>query len=150
MPYLTVFGLEVVMEAQWLADRTTLRTLLRTHPEWSVRDFAEAVGRSRGWVKKWRRRLRAAPLDDDAVVHSRSRVRTQLPPPLDPQVIDRILAIRDDPPTTCSGHPGPKPSSSIWSATPRSTRKGSACRARPAPSGRSCGSTGGSPFLASG
>ncbi len=40
------------MEAQWLADRTTLRTLLRTHPDWSVRDFAEAIGRSRGWVKK--------------------------------------------------------------------------------------------------
>ena len=39
------------MEAQWLADRTTLRTLLRTHPDWSVRDFAEAIGRSRGWVK---------------------------------------------------------------------------------------------------
>ncbi len=68
------------MEAHWLADRTTLRTLLRTHPTWTTRDLAEATGRSRGWVKKWRTRLRAALPDDDTVLHSRPRARTQPPP----------------------------------------------------------------------
>lgn len=96
------------MEAKWLADRTTLRTLLRTHPEWSVRDFAEAIGRSRGWIKKWRRRLRAASPEDDAVLHSLSRARKQPPPALDQQVINRILEIRDHPPGNLQRTPGPK------------------------------------------
>ncbi len=96
------------MEAQWLADRTTLRTLLRTHPHWSVRDFAEAIGRSRGWVKKWRKRLRSAPPEDDVVLRSRSRARKHPPPPFAPQVIDRILEIRDHPPDNLQRTPGPK------------------------------------------
>ncbi len=96
------------MEAQWLADRTTLRTLLRTHPQWSVRDFAEAIGRSHGWVKKWRRRLRGALPEDDAILHSHSRARKHPPPPLDPRVIDRILEIRDQPPENLQRTPGPK------------------------------------------
>jgi Homeodomain-like domain-containing protein len=96
------------MEAQWLADRTTLRTLLRTQPQWTVRDLAEAIGRSRGWVKKWRRRLRGALPEDDAILHSHSRARKHPPPPLDPRVIDRILEIRDQPPDNLQRTPGPK------------------------------------------
>jgi hypothetical protein len=96
------------MEAQWLADRTTLRTLLRTHPPWTVRDVAEAIGRSRGWVKKWRKRICVAQPDDDTVLHSLSRARKHPPPPLDHRVIDRILEIRDQPPATLPRIPGPK------------------------------------------
>jgi hypothetical protein len=96
------------MEAHWLADRTTLRTLLQTHPQWTTRDFAAAIGRSRGWVKKWRRRLRAAPPDDATILHSRSRARKHPPPPLDMRVIDRILEIRDQPPANLHRIPGPK------------------------------------------
>jgi hypothetical protein len=96
------------MEAQWLADRTTLRTLLRTHPQWTVRDLAEAIGRSRGWVKKWRRRLRGALPEDDSVLRSRSRARKHPPPPLDPRGSDRRLEIRDQPPDNLQRTPGPK------------------------------------------
>ena len=96
------------MEAQWLADRTTLRTLLRSHPQWTVRDFAEAIGRSRGWVKKWRKRLATARPDEDTVLHRQSRARTHPAPPLDQRVIDRILAIRDQPPANLHRIPGPK------------------------------------------
>ena len=96
------------MEAHWLADRTTLRTLLQTHPQWTTRDFAAAIGRSRGWVKKWRRRLRTAPPDDATILHSRSRARKHPPPPLDMRVIDRILEIRDQPPANLHRIPGPK------------------------------------------
>ena len=63
------------MEEQWLADRTTLRTLLRTQPTWTLRDLADAVGRSRSWVKKWVKRLQTAPPEDDRVLHSQSRAR---------------------------------------------------------------------------
>ena len=96
------------MEAQWLADRTTLRTLLRTHPEWFVRDFAEAIGRSQGWVKKWRKRLRTARPDDDAILLSLPRHRKHPPLPFDHLVIDRILDIRDHPPGNLQRTPGPK------------------------------------------
>ena len=96
------------MEAQWLADRTTLRTLLRSHPQWTVRDFAEAIGRSRGWVKKWRKRLATARPDDDTVLHSQSRARKHPSPPLDQRVIDRILEIRDQPPANLRRVPGPR------------------------------------------
>ena len=63
------------MEEHWLADRTTLRMLLRRQPQWTLQDLVEAVGRSRSWVKQWRARLRAAPREDETVLHSRSRAR---------------------------------------------------------------------------
>jgi hypothetical protein len=94
-------------DADWLADRTQLRTLLRTQPAWTNRDFATALRRSLSWVKKWRARIQAAP-DDDAVLRSRSRARLHPPPKLDPLVIERILAIRDTPPEHLQRTPGPK------------------------------------------
>ena len=41
------------MEAQWVADRRRLRTLLVSRPEWTFQDLADAIGHSLGWVKKW-------------------------------------------------------------------------------------------------
>jgi Integrase core domain len=96
------------MEADWFASRTMLRTLLRTQPTWTLRDLAHATHRSLGWVKKWVKRLRHAPPDDDQVLHSRSRARHQPPPRLDQRVIDRILEIRDHPPEHLNRIPGPK------------------------------------------
>ncbi len=69
------------MEEQWLADRTMLQTLLRTQPQWRIQDFAEAIGRSRSWVKKWRKRLRLALPDDATALRSRSRARKRPPVP---------------------------------------------------------------------
>jgi hypothetical protein len=34
------------MEVEWIADRATLRSLVREHPEWTQQDRASAVGRS--------------------------------------------------------------------------------------------------------
>ena len=34
------------MEAEWIADRATLRSLAREHPEWTQQDLANALGRS--------------------------------------------------------------------------------------------------------
>lgn len=95
------------MEAQWVADRR-LRTLLVRRPEWARQDLADAIGRSLSWVKKWVKRLQAARADDDSVCASLSRAR-KIPPPSPSQLlIDRILAIRDDPPHRLNRVPGPK------------------------------------------
>ena len=96
------------MEEQWQADRTMLQTLLRTEPHWRVQDFAEAIGRSRSWVKKWRKRLRGVPPDDAIALRSRSRARKRPPPRLSQHVIDRILEIREQPPDNLQRTPGPK------------------------------------------
>jgi hypothetical protein len=95
-------------EPQYLADRTLLRTLHRTHPRWSRRDLADATHRSVGWVKKWLHRLHTADPADAQVLHARSCVRLHPPPRLDPRVVDRILEIRDTPPDHLQRTPGPK------------------------------------------
>jgi hypothetical protein len=87
-----------MMEEQWIIDRAQLRQLLRQHPQWSTRQYAQAVGRSRKWVQKWKPRLQGTALDDQTVLHSQSRARKTPPEPYHPAVIARILELRDQPP----------------------------------------------------
>ena len=61
------------MEEQWIVDRSTLREVWLEHPDWSKRTLAEAVGRSKPWVKKWLKRIRDHPLDDQEVWYGQSR-----------------------------------------------------------------------------
>jgi hypothetical protein len=96
------------MEEQYYADRTYLRQLLQEHPQWTVRQLMDATGRSRSWVKKWRKRLRDASPNDERVLHGQSRARRHPPEPIHPQVVDRILEIRDHPPDHLQRIPGPK------------------------------------------
>jgi transposase InsO family protein len=96
------------MNTQWLVDRTRLRSLLTLRPNWSIQDFADALGRSRAWVKKWRKRLQQAAPDDDAVLQSQPCARHTPPPRLAQVVIDRILDIRDHPPQGLNRIPGSK------------------------------------------
>ncbi|HEX5869956.1 MAG TPA: integrase core domain-containing protein [Longimicrobium sp.] len=96
------------MEEQWYADRCRLREARRAHPEWTSQQLAQHTGRSLGWVKKWRRRLRDAPADGDDVLRGRSRARTHLPAPLDRAVVERILELRDSPPPGLGRVPGPR------------------------------------------
>ena len=91
-------------EAQLVADRAHLRKLLRSHPTWPYQEYADQIGRSYAWVKKWVKRLLAAPPDDEAVLWSRSSARKHPSPPFDPAVIERILAIRDEPPEHQRAH----------------------------------------------
>jgi hypothetical protein len=76
-----------------------LRRLMQTQPTWTQQNYADVIGRSVAWVKKWTKRLRAAPPDDLAVLHSHSCTRTHPPPKLHQAVIDRLLEIRSAPPT---------------------------------------------------
>jgi hypothetical protein len=99
------------MEAHDVADRTTLRARWRQHPDWPARwparAFAEQLGRSPSWVRKWLARFRAAP-EDDALLWGRSRARKHPPPPVPAVVVERILEIRDQPPERLQRTPGPR------------------------------------------
>jgi hypothetical protein len=52
------------MEDQDSADRATRRSLRRRHPDGTQHRWAEATGCSVAWVKKWAKRLRAAPPEE--------------------------------------------------------------------------------------
>lgn len=85
-----------------------LRWLVRQHPEWSQAELAAHLGRSRSWVAKWLARFKDAAPNDLAVLASRSRAR-HIPLPSTPNaVIERILALRDEPPEHLRRVPGPK------------------------------------------
>jgi hypothetical protein len=86
------------MEEQYLSDRAKLRQLLHERPEWSNAQYAEAVGRCRKWVQKWKKRLQTSQLHDQTVLHSHSRARKTSPEPYHPEVIEYILDLRDHPP----------------------------------------------------
>ena len=47
-----------MQQEQWIADRAMLQRLLKQHPEWTQQELANWIGRSKGWVKKWKKRLR--------------------------------------------------------------------------------------------
>jgi len=96
------------METDWILDRSHLWQLHREHPHWGARKLARFTQRSLTWVKKWLRRLRNADPDDETVLHSHSRARKTSPKQVCQAVIDRILAIRDEPPDNLRRTPGPK------------------------------------------
>jgi transposase InsO family protein len=96
------------MEAVYYAARANLRRLLIAHPTWTRAQLAQATGMSRSWVDKWKKRLLSASLDDEQVLRGLSRAPHHPPPRLDPEVIDRLLEIRDDPPEGLGRTPGPK------------------------------------------
>jgi hypothetical protein len=95
------------MEEQWVVDRCKLREVWLEHPEWSRRELAEAVGRSRSWVKKWLHRIRGTTLEDREVLNGHSRARKRPPPEMAPEIVNRILEIRDHPPPKLGRTPGP-------------------------------------------
>jgi len=96
------------VEAQWQADRSALRELLRSRPDLTLKQIAALVGRSYDWVRKWAKRLAAVPPDDVQVLSSRSRARKTPPPAWDALVLRRIEQMRLHPPEGLQRVPGPK------------------------------------------
>ena len=96
------------MEAVYYAVRANLRRLLHLHPQWTHSQYAQAVGMSVGWVKKWKHRLQEAEPEDEQVLHSRSRARIHPPECISQVVVDRIIQMRDEPPEGLRRTPGPK------------------------------------------
>jgi transposase InsO family protein len=95
------------MEAVYYAARANLRRLLSHYPTWTRQQYAQAVGMSLGWVKKWSKRLREASPDDETVLQGQSRARKHPPERLSEGVVERILELRDQPPEGLGRTPGP-------------------------------------------
>ena len=97
------------MEAVYYAARANLRRLMILHPTWTRAQLAQATGMSKSWIDKWKKRLLSVPLDDEQVLRGLSRAPHHPLPRLDPQVVDRLLEIRDDPPEGLGRTPGRHP-----------------------------------------
>jgi len=96
------------MEEEWMRDRARLRDLLMQYPDWRVQDYAQAVGRSISWVKKWRKRLGEADPRDPQVLLSCSRAHHAPYPSWDPRVEERLVEMRQAPPEHLHRVPGPR------------------------------------------
>ena len=96
------------MEAVYYAARANLRRLMGLHPQWTQPQYAQAVGMSVGWVKKWKKRLEEAEPQDEQVLHSRSRARRHPPERISQVVVERIIQMREEPPEGLRRTPGPK------------------------------------------
>ncbi len=99
------------MTTSYYADRANLSRLQHVHPDWSYQQLATALGRSREWVKKWRKRLReegTAGIPLEQVLQGHSRARLHPPPKTSAPVVERILSIRDAPPQGLRRVAGPK------------------------------------------
>jgi hypothetical protein len=91
------------MDERLYADRAALRCLIQTPPLWTYKEWATHLGRSLGWVKKWVKRLRAAPPDDRSVLWSRLRAHKASCHTWSDTVIARILEMRDQAPASLAG-----------------------------------------------
>jgi len=96
------------MEADWVAERSMLRHLITLHPTWTNAEVARCLHREVRWVKKWRKRFRETAPDDRQVLLGHSRARHTPPPCTSPEVVQRILELRDNPPEHLQRVPGPK------------------------------------------
>lgn len=96
------------MEADLVAQRCALFWLSRRHPEWTYAELAAHVGRSESWVSKWLARLKHATTPDLTLFQSRSHARHTPSPSTSQPVVERILALRDEPPAHLRRVPGPR------------------------------------------
>ena len=81
------------------------------HPQWDHATLAAALGSSKGWVKKWLKRLReeqaaGVPLAD--ILPGHSRARKHPPVKTSALVVEQVLAMRDQPPQGLRRVPGPE------------------------------------------
>jgi transposase InsO family protein len=99
------------MTTSYYAERANLSRLQHLHPQWSHQQLADSLGRSREWVKKWRKRFReevAADIPLEQVLQGHSRARIHPPVKIPIPVVQAILRIRDAPPEGLRRVPGPK------------------------------------------
>src|SRR5579859_1305497 len=91
----------------WVCERSRLRRLLTEQPNWSTRQLAQATGHSKTWVKVWKKRLRINP-DDELVLLGKSHAPHKAPPPPDPFLVERVVALRSELVPILGRIPGPK------------------------------------------
>jgi hypothetical protein len=100
----------MLLEADLIVKRATLRWLVQRHPHWSHQALATALQMSRSWVSKWLQRIRQADPADVMALHSRTPARHTPPASIASQlaVVQRILQIRSAPPENLQRVPGPE------------------------------------------
>ena len=99
------------MTTSYYADRVNVSRLHHLHPDWTQPQLAQATGRSVGWVKKWLKRFEqeeAQGIPFLLTCQGHSRARHHRPPSTPPLVVERLLALRDQPPLGLGRVPGPK------------------------------------------
>jgi transposase InsO family protein len=97
------------MILSYYAARANLYQLWQLHPDWDHAAFAAALGSSKGWVKKWLKRLReeqAAGVALTDILSGHSRARKHPPVKTSAVVVEQVLAIRDQPPEGLRRVPG--------------------------------------------
>src|SRR5207302_9714090 len=98
-----------VMTTSYYAERANLSRLHQLHPDWFHQQLATALGRSREWVKQWRKRLReevALGLPLAQVLQGHSRARKHPPAQTPALIVERIRSLRDEPPQGLRRVPG--------------------------------------------
>ncbi|WP_236039161.1 helix-turn-helix domain-containing protein [Ktedonobacter robiniae] len=128
------------MEVEYVGKRAHLFHLLQQHPEWTLQQYADAVGCSQSMVCTWRQRFREAQAQgtlDASIFFSRSRAPHHHPPRIDTEVKERVLSIRQSPPEPLQRTPGPWLSCITCNAMKPCRQKQPTCLVRHAPSGAS-------------
>ena len=62
-------------EVTWMVDRVKLYDLKQKHPNWKTNQFAQNIGRSESWVRKWFKRFAQSDPNDPHLFCSQSRAR---------------------------------------------------------------------------
>jgi hypothetical protein len=82
-------------ESQWIYDRMRLYHLRVAHPDWSVAQLAESVGRSERWGRKWVQRFKAVATPNFTMFQSQSRAPKSRPRQIGARVKDAICELRE-------------------------------------------------------
>ena len=83
------------METEWVMARMQLHKLMQRHPAWSNQRYADELGFSLSWVKKWRRRFREATDRGLAMFLSQSRAPKHHGRKVSERVVEVVLQLRD-------------------------------------------------------
>jgi len=81
-------------ESLRIYDRMTLHKLMVQHPDWSIAQLADVVGRCKRWVHKWQARFKAAETRSFSMYLSQSRAPHHRPNQTSDAVKDVICDLR--------------------------------------------------------
>jgi hypothetical protein len=73
-------------EIRWVYDRIRLHLLMQEYPQWSAESYAEVLGRSEKWARKWQSRISACDVLTLATFCSASRAPKSRPRQTSPEV----------------------------------------------------------------
>jgi len=83
------------METEWILARMQLYQLMQGHPTWSNQRYADELGYSLSWVKKWKQRFGNALDRGWRMYLSHSRAPKQHGRKVSDRVVEVVLGLRD-------------------------------------------------------